>query len=196
MAEHLSNRFCDLEEFLAFEFECVIIMCQDLCANFFNRVKLLREVIKAPHIFSVGRTISTLRGFTTFAYSTLAETNDFEQLTSLLRHMQALNPPQSMCPIFIPLVVRVTSWIIIFNQGEEKSKNWEPWARMGIYVGCSSSHASNVSMILNPRMGRISLQFQIVYDNDFTTVQYLRTATVPPHWAAIVQASAFVELYT
>jgi hypothetical protein len=45
-------------------------------------VKLLREVIKAPHIFSIGRTISTLRGFTIFAYSTLAETNDCEQLTS------------------------------------------------------------------------------------------------------------------
>jgi hypothetical protein len=45
-------------------------------------VKLLREVIKASRIFSIGRTTSTLRGFTTFAYSTSAETNDCEQLTS------------------------------------------------------------------------------------------------------------------
>jgi hypothetical protein len=45
-------------------------------------VTLLREVIKSPHIFSIGRMVSPLREFTTFAYSTLAETNDCEQLTS------------------------------------------------------------------------------------------------------------------
>jgi hypothetical protein len=51
-------------------------------------------------------------------------------------------------------------------------------------------------MILNPRTGHISLQFHIVYNDDFTMVQYLRTATVPPHFVALVQASASVELYT
>jgi hypothetical protein len=45
-------------------------------------VKLLTEVIKAPHIFSIGRTTSILGGFTTFAYSTLAETNVCKQSTS------------------------------------------------------------------------------------------------------------------
>ncbi len=35
-------------------------------------VKLLREVIKSPHIFYVRRTTLTWRGFTTFAYLTLA----------------------------------------------------------------------------------------------------------------------------
>ena len=57
--------------------------CVKICMWFSSiGVKFLREVIKAPHIFSIGRTTSTLRGFTTFAYSTLAETNDCEQLTS------------------------------------------------------------------------------------------------------------------
>jgi hypothetical protein len=67
---------------------------------------------------------------------------------------------------------------------------------MGIYVGRSPSHAANVSMILNPRTGHISPQFHVVHDNDFTTVPYLRTATVPPHWAALVAASTTNELYT
>jgi hypothetical protein len=45
-------------------------------------------------------------------------------------------------------------------------------------------------------MGHISPQFHVVYDDDFIMVQYLHTATVPPHWAVLVQASASVELYT
>jgi hypothetical protein len=67
---------------------------------------------------------------------------------------------------------------------------------MGIYVGRSPSHAANVSMILNPRMGHISPQFHVVHDDDFTTMLYLRMATVPPHSAALVAASTTIELYT
>jgi hypothetical protein len=35
-----------------------------------------------------------------------------------------------------------------------------------------------------------------VYDDDFTTVPYLRTATVPPHWDKLVRASSMIALYT
>ncbi len=44
---------------------------------------------------------------------------------------------------------------------------------MGIYVGRSPSHASNVSLVLNPRTGHVSHQFHALYDDDFTTVSYL-----------------------
>ena len=44
---------------------------------------------------------------------------------------------------------------------------WEPRARMGIYVGCSPSHASNVALILNPRTGHVSPQFHVVFDDDY-----------------------------
>jgi hypothetical protein len=69
---------------------------------------------------------------------------------------------------------------------------WEPCARMGIYDGRSPSHAENVSLILNPRTGHVSPQFIVVYNNDFTTVPYLRNATVPPHWVEIVKASSTI----
>ena len=82
------------------------------------------------------------------------------------------------------------------QSGAGKIPKWEPRSRMGIYVGRSPSHAANVSLILNPRTGHISPQFHVVYDDDFTTVPYLRTATVPPHWAALVAASVTIELYT
>jgi hypothetical protein len=67
---------------------------------------------------------------------------------------------------------------------------------MGIYVGRSPSHASNVALVLNPRTGHISPQFHVVFDDDFTTVKYLRKMTVPPHWAELVRSSAEIQLYT
>ena len=73
---------------------------------------------------------------------------------------------------------------------------WEPRARMGIYVGRSPSHASNVALVLNPQTGHVSPQFHVVFDDDFTTVEYLCKMTVPPHWAELVRSSAEVQLYT
>jgi hypothetical protein len=51
---------------------------------------------------------------------------------------------------------------------------WEPWAQMGLYVGRSPSHAANVALLFNPHTGHVSLQFHVIFDNDFTTVPYLR----------------------
>jgi hypothetical protein len=82
------------------------------------------------------------------------------------------------------------------QSGTGKIPKWEPHARMGIYVGQLPSHASNVALILNPRIGHVSPQFHVVYDDDFTTVPYLRTATVPPHWSELVRASSTIALYT
>jgi hypothetical protein len=67
---------------------------------------------------------------------------------------------------------------------------------MGIYVGRLPPHASNVALILNPCMGHVFPHFHVVYDDDFTTVPYLRTATVPPHWAELIRASSTIALYT
>ncbi len=88
------------------------------------------------------------------------------------------------------------SWIIAFNQAMEKNPKWEPCKRMGIYVGCSPSHAANVSLILNPQTGHVSPQFHEAYNNEFMMVPYLHNATVPPHWAELVKISSTIKLYT
>ena len=67
---------------------------------------------------------------------------------------------------------------------------------MGIYVRRSPSHASNVALILNPRTGHVCPKIHVVYDDIFTTVPYLRTAAVPPHWAELVRTSLTISLYT
>jgi hypothetical protein len=73
---------------------------------------------------------------------------------------------------------------------------WEPRVRMGIYVGRSPAHASNVALILNPRTGHVSPQFHVVCNDDFTIVQFLWTATVPPHCADLVRSLATIQTYT
>ncbi|KAL7462696.1 hypothetical protein ACHAXS_003067 [Conticribra weissflogii] len=75
---------------------------------------------------------------------------------------------------------------------------WEPRARLGIYVGRSPNHAGNVALVLNPKTGLVSPQFHVVFDDEFTTVPYLRKGTVPPNWADLVMNSAertTTELY-
>jgi hypothetical protein len=82
------------------------------------------------------------------------------------------------------------------QSGNSMIPKWKPHARMGLYVRCSLSHAANVSLILNPRTGHVSPQFHVVFDDDFTAVPYLRTATIPPFWAELVSASSKLHVYT
>jgi hypothetical protein len=82
------------------------------------------------------------------------------------------------------------------QSGNSMIPKWEPRAQMGLYVGRLPSHDANVSMILNPSTGHVSPQFHIVFDDDFTTVPYLRTATIPPFWAELVSASSKLHIYT
>ena len=63
---------------------------------------------------------------------------------------------------------------------------WEPRARVGIYLERSSSHTSNVALFLNPKTGLVSPQFRVVFDDDFTTVLYLRKGNVPQNWKLLV----------
>ena len=46
---------------------------------------------------------------------------------------------------------------------------WNPRARLGAYLGQSPHHAANVSLVLNPATGYISLQFHCTYDDYFET---------------------------
>jgi hypothetical protein len=42
----------------------------------------------------------------------------------------------------------------------------------------------------------VSPQFHVIFDDDFTTVPYLRTATIPPYWADLICASSKLHAYT
>ncbi len=113
-----------------------------------------------------------------------------------IRHLLVLTLSRLNFLIFALLVHHVMCWMIVFNLVLKQFLNGNQGFGMGIYVGRSPSHASNVSLVLNPRTGHVSPQFHVVCDYDFTTVSYLRTATVPPHWAELVQSLAAIPVYT
>ena len=55
-------------------------------------------------------------------------------------------------------------------QDGKKLPKWDPRSRIGVYLGCSSSHHTTVGLILKPETGHISPQFHVVYDERFETV--------------------------
>jgi hypothetical protein len=64
-------------------------------------------------------------------------------------------------------------------QGGSKIPHWEPISCVGIYLGHSPYHANNVALILNLSTSHVSLQYHIVYNDNFTTVDSLCIGTVP-----------------
>ena len=125
-----------------------------------------------------------------------------DQMNNLMHNSDGLTPYQKLarldaspvnikdyhtfgCPAYV-LDSRLQSGIV-------KIPKWEPRVRMGIYVGRSPAHASSVGLIFNPRTGHVSPQFHVVYDDNFTTVPFLRSTTVPPHWAKLVEESSEIS---
>ena len=78
----------------------------------------------------------------------------------------------------------------ILQSGMSAFPKQDPRAKMGIYVGPSPCHASNVALVLNPRTGHISPQLHVIFDENSTTVTYLKTITVPEKWATLVSQSS------
>ncbi len=52
------------------------------------------------------------------------------------------------------------------QSGNGAVPKWKPCAQIGIYVGCSPSHASNVALIFNPRTGNVSSQIRIIFNDE------------------------------
>ena len=56
-------------------------------------------------------------------------------------------------------------------QSGQGAPKWKECSRLGVYLGMFPNHACSVSLVLNPRMGHVSLHFQIKFDDFFETVQ-------------------------
>ena len=59
---------------------------------------------------------------------------------------------------------------------------WEPRSHIGVYLGHSPFHADSVTLVFKPKTVRVSLQYHIVFDNDFGTVLFMERGEVPPNW--------------
>ena len=63
----------------------------------------------------------------------------------------------------------------------------EPHSNAGIYLGNSKFHAVSVALVLKPATGHVSPQLNVVFDDDFSTVLFMREDTIPPNCTDIVQ---------
>ena len=45
-----------------------------------------------------------------------------------------------------------------------------------------------MAAVLNLRTLHVSPQYHVVFDDEFTTVSFLRTGDIPPHWTKLVQS--------
>ena len=65
------------------------------------------------------------------------------------------------------------------QSGLTGTPEWEPRARTGVYLGHSPAHAGNVASVLNLTTGNVSPQYHVVFDNEFTTVDYPESEEIP-----------------
>ena len=66
---------------------------------------------------------------------------------------------------------------------------WNAKARVGVYLGHSPAHAGSVALVLNPQTLHVSPQYHVVFDDDFSTVPYMRKSEMPPNWLELVNSS-------
>ena len=58
-------------------------------------------------------------------------------------------------------------------QDGKKIPKWNPRARLGLFLGFSDVHSSQVPLVLNTVTGKISPQFHVIFDDKFATVHSL-----------------------
>jgi hypothetical protein len=58
-------------------------------------------------------------------------------------------------------------------QDGKKIPKWSPRVRLGLFLGFSDLHSSQVPLVLNIATGHISPQFHVIFDDKFETVNFL-----------------------
>jgi hypothetical protein len=56
---------------------------------------------------------------------------------------------------------------------------WNPRSNAGVYLGHSPDHASNVALVLSLTTGLVSPQYHVVFDDDFSTFEFIRSKKEP-----------------
>ena len=69
---------------------------------------------------------------------------------------------------------------------------WEPRSKLGIYLGFSPCHSRDVALVMSPTTGNLSPQFHVVFDDEFSTLPFLRQQQQPPHWSQLVNQSRYL----
>ena len=65
-------------------------------------------------------------------------------------------------------------------QSGQKLPRWQPRSRLGVFMGLSTIHSSEVPLVLNTTTGSITSQYHVVFDDEFSTVKSIERETEPP----------------
>ena len=87
------------------------------------------------------------------------------------------------CPTYV-LDARLQS------SGGADPPKWEPRSRIVVYLVHSPFHSGNLALVCNPTTGRVSPQYHVVFDDEFTTVPYMEAGTLPPNWKELIEHSS------
>ena len=96
-------------------------------------------------------------------------------------------PVKSYHTLFCPVYVLDSR---LHNAGSPGPPKWKPRSRIGVYLGHSPFHAGSVALVFNPSTGRVSPQYHVVFDDEFSTITYMEEGTVPPNWSDLVEHSS------
>jgi hypothetical protein len=77
-------------------------------------------------------------------------------------------PVKTFCTMFCPCYILDSR---LHNAGSIGPTKWEPRSNICVYLGHSPLHAGRVALFYNQSNGHVSLQFHVVFDNVFTTIQ-------------------------
>ena len=66
---------------------------------------------------------------------------------------------------------------------------WELHSLIGVYLGHSTFHARSVALVWNPNTGRMSTQYHVVFDDDFSTAPFMEAGIILTNWEDLVKYS-------
>ena len=79
------------------------------------------------------------------------------------------------------------------NSGGSGLPKWEPYSRIGVYLGNSTFHTGSTALVCNTTTGRFSTKYHVVFDDEFSNVPYMEEGTIPPNWENLVKYSSKMD---
>ena len=73
------------------------------------------------------------------------------------------------------------------QSGAGSVPKWEPRGQKTVNLGFSPVHLSDVALVFNPTTCYVSLLYQLVFNDDFLTLEYVQNQVHPPHWSILVK---------
>ena len=94
-----------------------------------------------------------------------------EKLAGTTTYITIKNHHTWGCPVYV---------LDAILQGKiSRLHNWKPQSLAGIYPVHSPFHAGSVDLVLNPETGPVSPQFNVLFDDEFSTFPFMREGTKP-----------------